>query len=188
MLSINLLFINFLKHFQHKVSFFFFLPQVLPFSWLLDSWIEAFIYLFLYYHLLYCLSQHEDKSLVLVVYNYDLFGYLKVNKCLQKSWRVGGLWKFWSLLSDSEAAEYWMLAIRSTKAKWRCCCLVPKSCSTPWTVARQVPLFLGFTKQEYYSELPFSFPGDLPNPGIEPLFLSLAGGFLTTEPPGKPQE
>ena len=39
---------------------------------------------------------------------------------------------------------------------------------TPWTVARQAPLSLGFSKQEYWSGLPFPFPGDLPNTGIKP--------------------
>ena len=39
---------------------------------------------------------------------------------------------------------------------------------TPWTVARQAPLPMGFSRQEYWSELPFPSPGDLPNPGIEP--------------------
>ena len=40
--------------------------------------------------------------------------------------------------------------------------------ATPWTVARLAPLSMGFLRQEYWSELPFSSPGDLPNPGIEP--------------------
>ena len=39
---------------------------------------------------------------------------------------------------------------------------------TPWTVARQAPLSMGFSRQEYWSGLPFPSPGDLPNPGIEP--------------------
>ena len=39
---------------------------------------------------------------------------------------------------------------------------------TPWTAARQAPLSMGFPKQEYWSGLPFSPPGDLPDPGIEP--------------------
>ena len=39
---------------------------------------------------------------------------------------------------------------------------------TPWNVIRQVPLFMGFPKQEYWSGLPFCSPGDLPDPGIEP--------------------
>ena len=46
-----------------------------------------------------------------------------------------------------------------------------------------------FPRQEYWSGLPFPFPGDLPDPGIEPMSPvspALAGGFFTTEPPGKP--
>ena len=61
--------------------------------------------------------------------------------------------------------------------------------ATPWTVAHQAPLSRGFSRQEYWSGLPCSPPGDLPNPGVEPPSLqspALAGGFLTTEPPGKP--
>ena len=55
-----------------------------------------------------------------------------------------------------------------------------------WTVARQVPLPMGFPRQEYWSELPFPSPGDLPRPGIKPGSLALAGRFFTAEPPGKP--
>ena len=43
-----------------------------------------------------------------------------------------------------------------------------------------------FSRQKYWSELPFPFPGDLPDPGIEPESPALAGGFFTAEPPGKP--
>ena len=57
---------------------------------------------------------------------------------------------------------------------------------TPWTVVHQAPAPMGFPKQEYWGELPFPSPGDLPNPGIEPGCPALAGGFFTTEPPGKP--
>ena len=39
---------------------------------------------------------------------------------------------------------------------------------TPWTIARQVPLSMGFSRQEYWCGLPFPSPGDLPNPGTEP--------------------
>ena len=51
---------------------------------------------------------------------------------------------------------------------------------TPWTVAHQAPLSMGFSRQEYWSGLPFLTPGDLPDPGIKPLSPSLAGGFFTT--------
>ena len=60
--------------------------------------------------------------------------------------------------------------------------------ATPITVARQVPLFMGFPRQEYWNGLPFPSPGDLPNPAIEPEPPALAGGFFTDEQPGKPIE
>ena len=50
--------------------------------------------------------------------------------------------------------------------------------ATPWTVARQAPLYMGFSKQEYWSGLPFPSPVDLPNPGIEP-GSPTAGRFFT---------
>ena len=53
-------------------------------------------------------------------------------------------------------------------------------------VACQVPLSVGFSRQEYWSGLSFPSPGDLPDPGMEPESSALAGGFFTTEPPGKP--
>ena len=59
--------------------------------------------------------------------------------------------------------------------------------ATPWTVAHQAPLSLEFSRQEYWSGLPFPSPGDLPNPGIEPMSSALAGGFFTAEPAGKPR-
>ena len=49
----------------------------------------------------------------------------------------------------------------------------------------QAPLSMGFSRQEYWSGLPFPSPGDLPNPGIQPLSPVLAGGFFPTEPPGE---
>ena len=55
--------------------------------------------------------------------------------------------------------------------------------AAPWTVASQVPLSMGFSTQEYWSGLPRPSPGELPDPGIEPMSLmspALAGGFFTT--------
>ena len=71
-------------------------------------------------------------------------------------------------------------------------CYVCKSLShvqlfvTPWTVDPQAPLSVGFSRQEYWSRLPFPPPGDLSNPGIEPMSPAFAGEFFTIEPPGKP--
>ena len=59
---------------------------------------------------------------------------------------------------------------------------------TPWTVAWQAPLSMVLSRQEYWGGLPFSSPGDIPNPGIKSMFPAspaLAGGFFITEPPGK---
>ena len=54
-------------------------------------------------------------------------------------------------------------------------------CATPRTVAYQAPLSMGFSRQEYWSGVPFPSPGDLPHPGINPAFLmSPAAGFFTT--------
>ena len=61
-----------------------------------------------------------------------------------------------------------------------------ESFATAWSVVHQAPLSLGFPRQEYCSGLPFPPPGDLPDPGIEPVSPALAGGFFTTETPGKP--
>ena len=61
--------------------------------------------------------------------------------------------------------------------------------ATPWTAAHQAPLSMGFARQEYWSGLLFPSPGDLSNPGMEPMSpvsLALAGRFFTTESPGKP--
>ena len=52
---------------------------------------------------------------------------------------------------------------------------------TPWTVAHQAPLFMGFSRQEYWSELPFPSLGDLPDPGIKPGSPALQADSLPTE-------
>ena len=59
-------------------------------------------------------------------------------------------------------------------------------CATPWTITHQAPLSMGFSRQEYWSQVPFPSLGDLPDPGIEPRFPALQADALTSEPPGKP--
>ena len=58
----------------------------------------------------------------------------------------------------------------------------PKDCSLPGSLS------MGFPRQEYWGKLPFPSPGDLPDPWIETASPTLAGGFFTAEPPGKPKE
>ena len=70
------------------------------------------------------------------------------------------------------------------------CMLVDQLClslSTSWTGTQQVSLSIEFPRQEYWSELPFPSPGDLPRPGIKVVSPALAGRFFTTEPIGKAQ-
>ena len=59
--------------------------------------------------------------------------------------------------------------------------------ATPWTVAHQAPPSMGFSRQEYWSGVPFPSPGDLPNPGIEPKSPALQADALPSEPSGKPE-
>ena len=69
------------------------------------------------------------------------------------------------------------------------CSVMSDSFATLWTVACQAPLSMEFSRQEYWSMLPFPTPGDLPDAGIElrsPESPALAGGFFTTVSPGKP--
>ena len=56
---------------------------------------------------------------------------------------------------------------------------------TPWTVVHQVPLSIEFSRQEYWSELPYLSPGDDPNPGVEPRSPALQADFLPSELSGK---
>ena len=64
---------------------------------------------------------------------------------------------------------------------------VSDSLATLWAVAHQVPLLPGVSRQDYWSGLPFSSPGDLPHPGTKPASPALAGGPSITEPAGKPR-
>ena len=58
--------------------------------------------------------------------------------------------------------------------------IVADSFATPWTIAPQAPLSMGFSRQEYWSRLAFLPPGDLPDPGIKPVFPALQVGSLPT--------
>ena len=60
-----------------------------------------------------------------------------------------------------------------------CVCSVVFDSATPWTVAHEAPLSMGFPRQEYWRELPFPPPGALLKPRVEALFPTLAGRFFT---------
>ena len=86
-----------------------------------------------------------------------------------------------SLVKLNETISYAMWKWKKVKSLSRVWLFV-----TPWTVAHQAPPSMEFSRQEYWSGLPFPSPGDLPNPGIEPRSPELQAVALTSEPPGKP--
>ena len=75
--------------------------------------------------------------------------------------------------------------VSMVKVKVKLLSLVPLF-GIPWTVVYQASLSMGFSRQEYWSGLPFPSPGDLPDPGIKPGSPTLQADALTSEPPGKP--
>ena len=86
-----------------------------------------------------------------------------------------------------------VLPVGSQHKRSACMCLLShvQLCATPWTVARQAPLSMGFSRQEYWSGCPCPPPGHLPHPEIEPPSLTsiaLTSGFLTTITPWKAQQ
>ena len=60
--------------------------------------------------------------------------------------------------------------------------------ATPWTAASQAPPSMGFSRQEYWSGVPFPSPGDLPDSGIKPGSPALQADTLPSKPPGKPKK
>ena len=95
-------------------------------------------------------------------------------------------------LSSVNSIFFWILLFKSFQFVYPlvcvCACMLShfsrvRLCATLWTAAHQAPLYVRFSRQEYGSGLPCPPPGDLPDPGIEPVFLTspaLAGRFFTT--------
>ena len=87
-------------------------------------------------------------------------------------------------IHSSLSATY-ALKTRSWKGKESVNSSVVSDFATPWTVALQAPLSVGFSRQEYRSELPFPSPGDFSDPGVEAGSSPLQADSLPSEPPGK---
>ena len=98
--------------------------------------------------------------------------YLPVTSSYKRSWRK----RFYFEQSCTQ--------LKYECEKWKCKSLSSiQLCATPWTVALQAPLFMGFSRQEYWSGRPCPPPEDLPDPGMEPVSFmspSLAERFFTT--------
>ena len=87
---------------------------------------------------------------------------------------------YWHSIIRARFGEFYLI----TKVKSLSCVQL---FATPWTKAQQAPPSMGFSRQEYWSGLPFPSPGDLPDPGIKPRSPALQADALTSEPPGKPK-
>ena len=79
---------------------------------------------------------------------------------------------------STQAMVFWLLVCLHVLQAQSLSCV--QFFATTWTVAHQGPLSLGFSRQEYWSGLPFPSPGDLPDPGIEHTSPELAGRFFIT--------
>ena len=105
-----------------------------------------------------------------------------------RPWTDAGPWPGVGMLGVPDLTDLNILAIKAMHV-----CMLSRFRHvqlfvTPWTVACQAPLSMGFSRQENWRVLPFPPPGDHPDPGVKPMSLAcpaLAGGFFTPEPPGK---
>ena len=107
---------------------------------------------------------------------------------LDRDWAPS--WAAWQQMppeiqGTSTSRIHWMMKFFQVKVKTKSLSRV-RLFATPWTVAHQAPPSMGFSRQEYWSGLPFPSPGDLPDPGIKPRSPTLQADALTSEPPGKP--
>ena len=121
--------------------------------------------------------------------------YLKVDSCLNVNLLICNIHN--NKLLSSRNRKMWNVFFKvrhNNNCTAHVCVCVSSVLSifvTPWTIALQAPLMMEFSRQEYWSGLPFPTPGDLHYPGIEPassvstVSPALAGRFFTTEPPGK---
>ena len=92
------------------------------------------------------------------------------------------------IIQKDTCTPMFTVALFTIAKTWNMKVLVAQSCRTLWShVGCQAPLSTEFSRQEYWSGLPFPSPGDLPDPGIEPTFPASQADSLPSEPPGKPQ-
>ena len=124
------------------------------------------------------------------------FRRLNIQHCLRQTWLALKLLDraFWTAVwSSMVSRSHWNYRSYMWKFFSSACVLSRFShvwlCVTLWTIALQVPLSVGFSRQEYWSGLPWPSPGDLPDPGLNPCLLCLLhwqASSLLLAPPGKP--
>ena len=127
----------------------------------------------------YTCERHRVNHYILIKYQYlRKITVLDTNKwilplCLPRNTTVGKLgYSKIRYLAGSRSYEW---------SEW------VSNSATLWTVTHQAPPSMGFSRQEYWSGLPFPSPGDLPDPGIKPRSPTLQADALTSETPGKPK-
>ena len=124
-------------------------------------------------------------------------------KCIQPPSRVAGVWRAGKNRVKRRAAgvqvmqglSQWIRwGLSAAQSQWAMLREKVKLLShvrlfvTPWTIAYQAPPSMGFSRQEYWSELPFLSPGNLPDPGTEPASPAFQADALNPEPSGRPPE
>ena len=124
------------------------------------------------------LCMAKDIAILMPVQDLELEGVSRITQVRGRQWG-DSLWKLLMLVVKMKAGPLELLVAVFS----------PKSCPTlllpPWAVIIQAPLSTGFSRREYWSGLPCPPPGDVPNPGIEPVSPALQANSLPSDPPGK---
>ena len=128
----------------------------------------------LVFHLMY-----KNKRGVILECKLHWLVYRDYYQLTAQSWYIMSIWESFSWKRLNQNPSVLRVKMKSLSRVWLFV--------TPWTVASQASPSMGFSRQVYWSGLPFPSPGDLPNPGTEPTSPALAGRFFTTESPGKPE-
>ena len=136
--------------------------------------------------MIYCISLIQRQSFCFTFTIFEIRMHLIIDVVLKTNWQCVPCCFFAPFLIRYIPMVYLTIKGGVCVCVSFSCSVVSNSFATPWTVARQAPLSMEFPWQQYWSGLPFPSPEDLLNPGIKLLFPALAGGYLTTVPPGKP--
>ena len=121
---------------------------------------------------------HRIKFLFFCFFFFFFFGVFSLFACLLFNFHGSIVWLNIHTRTRSWLTKLCYLKVKSLSHVWLF--------AIPWTVVYQASLSMGFSRQEYWSGLPFPSPGDLPDPGIEPRSPALQADALPSEPPGKP--
>ena len=123
----------------------------------------------LVFHLMY-----KNKRGIILECKLPWLVYRDCYQLTAQSWYIMSIWESFSWRRLNQKPSVLRVKVKSLSHVWLF--------ATPWTVASQASPSMGFSRQVYWSGLPFPSPGDLPNPGMEPRFLPLWADSLPSEP------